>query len=80
MDLELVVTPGLGDNSYLVFSAGEAVVVDQVLPDRHGVPPVPESLGDEITIGLAGARRRGARRRHTDGVGGHRPPPRPRLT
>jgi glyoxylase-like metal-dependent hydrolase (beta-lactamase superfamily II)/rhodanese-related sulfurtransferase len=28
MDYELFVTPGLGDNSYLLISAGEAVVVD----------------------------------------------------
>jgi hydroxyacylglutathione hydrolase len=28
MDLEVVVTPGLGDNSYVVASRGEAVVVD----------------------------------------------------
>jgi hypothetical protein len=28
MDYELFVTPGLGDNSYLLISGGEAVVVD----------------------------------------------------
>jgi hypothetical protein len=28
MDYELFVTPGLGDNSYLIASDGEAVIVD----------------------------------------------------
>ena len=50
----------------------EAVVVDQVLPDRHRVAPASQGFGDEITIGLAGARARGARRRPLR-VGEHRP-------
>ena len=37
---------------------GEAVVVDQVLPDRDRVAAAPQRLGDQLAIRLAGARAR----------------------
>jgi hypothetical protein len=50
----------------------EAVVVDKVLPDRHGVPAAPERLGDELSVRLARARTRRAGGAWTwSGVGGH---------
>ena len=51
---------------------GEAVVVDQVLPDRHRVAAARQRLGDQLAIRLAGARARRARRRGARRVGGHR--------
>ncbi len=36
----------------------EAVVVDQVLPDGHGVAPAAQRIDDEVAVGLAGARLR----------------------
>src|SRR6185437_15231996 len=36
----------------------EAVIVDEVLPDRHGVASAAERLGDLLSIGLARARTR----------------------
>ena len=54
--------------------AGEAVVVDEVLRNRHRVPPATQGLDDELAIRLAGAgARRTARRslRVGGGVGGH---------
>ena len=45
----------------------EAVVVDQVLPDRAGVAPAAERLGDQLTVGRARTRTWRPRR----GVGGH---------
>ena len=51
---------------------GKAVVVDEVLPDGHGVAATRQRLGDQLAIRLAGARaRRAARRWRTPGVGGH---------
>ena len=51
---------------------GEAVVVDEVLPDRHRVAAARQRLGDQLAIRLAGARARGAARRwRTHEVGGH---------
>ena len=48
------------------------VVVDQVLPDRHGVAPAAQRLADQLAIRLAGARaRRATRRSERPGVGGH---------
>ncbi len=45
----------------LAYRAREAVVVDQVLPDRHRVAPAAERLDDQLAIRLAGARARRAR-------------------
>jgi hypothetical protein len=51
---------------------GEAVVVDEVLPDGHGVAAMPERLDDQLSIRLARARTRGATRvRDRSRVGGH---------
>ena len=41
---------------------GEAVIVDEVLPDRHRVAAAPQRLGDQLAIRLAGARTRRATR------------------
>ena len=52
---------------------GKPVVVDQVLPDGHGVAPAAQRLDNQLAIRLARARpRRPARRRERSGVGGHR--------
>jgi NADP-dependent 3-hydroxy acid dehydrogenase YdfG len=40
-------------------SSGEAVIVDEVLPDRHGVATPGEGLLNELPVGLAGAGRGG---------------------
>ena len=37
---------------------GEAVIVDEVLPDRHRVAAAPQRLGDQLAVRLAGARAR----------------------
>ena len=51
---------------------GEAVVVDEVLPDRHRVAAAPERLDDQLSIRLARARtRRATRARDRSRVGGH---------
>ena len=34
------------------------MVIDQVLPDGHGVAPPADGLGDQLAVGLAGARLR----------------------
>ena len=53
-------------------AAGEPVVVDQVLPDTHGVAAAGQGVNDQLTIRLAGARaRRAARRALRDSGGGH---------
>ena len=64
-------------------AGGEAVVIDEILPDRHGVPATAQGEPDQVAVGLAGARRRRAAgrrrplrgvhetRRKRDGVGGH---------
>ncbi len=57
-------------------ASGEAVVVDQVLPDRHRVAAPLEPQLDELAVRLAGARRgRATKRWHRGrprlGVGGH---------
>ena len=36
------------------------MVIDQVLPDGHGVAPPADGLGDQLAVGLAGARLRRA--------------------
>ena len=51
--------------------AREAVLVDQVLPDRHRVPPATDRLEDQRAIRLTHARRRRARR-HDGRIGDHR--------
>ena len=45
----------------------EAMVIDQVLPDGHGVAPPAERRDDRLAVGLAGARPR----RTTGTVSGH---------
>jgi hypothetical protein len=51
---------------------GEAVIVDEVLPDRHGVATSAERLADQLSIRLARARtRRTARTLTRSRVGGH---------
>jgi hypothetical protein len=37
----------------------EPVLVDEVLPDRHGIAAAPEGEFDQLAVGLAGARPRG---------------------
>jgi hypothetical protein len=50
----------------------ETVVVDQVVPDRHGVPTAAHRLGDQLAIRLAGTRTRRAAGAWDGGeVGGH---------
>jgi len=59
-------------------AGGEAVVVDEVLPDRDSIAPASDRIRDELAVGLAGAgaecthRWRGGRRRRGR-VGGHLP-------
>ena len=57
----------------LAYRAGEAVVVDQVLPDRDRVPPVPQRLDNQLAIRFARAGTRRPRGRRARRVGGHRP-------
>ena len=48
--------PLLADEAFDGFvGAGEAVVVDQFLPDRHGVAAGQQALLNELAVGLAGA-------------------------
>ena len=65
---------------------GKPMVIDQVLPDGHGVAPPVQRLDDQLAIRFARARaRRAARRGERGGVGRHlrrggrawRPRPRP---
>jgi len=63
--------------TYARITPREAVPVDQVLKDRHGVPAAPHALDDERAVRLARARgrrssRRGRCRRRVPRVGGHR--------
>ena len=51
--------------------SGEAVLVDQLLPDRHRVATVREALFDQFAIGLAGARCGGNGFESAAKVGGH---------
>ena len=39
---------------------GEAVIVDEVLPDGHGVPATAQRVGNELAVGLARTRGRRA--------------------
>jgi hypothetical protein len=69
--------------AYARVTTGEAVLIDEVLPDRHGVPAAVEGQLDQLAVRLAGARRRCAAgrgwprrggqepRRQRGGVGGH---------
>ena len=41
---------------YACITSREAMVIDQVLPDGHGVAPAANGLDDQFAIGLAGAR------------------------
>ncbi len=51
---------------------GEAMVVDEVLPDGHGIAATPECLGDQLAVRLARARaRRATRVWDRSRVGGH---------
>jgi hypothetical protein len=51
---------------------GEAVIVDEVLPDRHGIAAAAERIDDQLSIRLARARtRRAIRVRDRRRVGGH---------
>jgi hypothetical protein len=59
---------------------GEAMLIDEVLPDRHRIAPAADGQPDQLAVGLAGARRRGTAgggrpsrrtRRQGSGVGGH---------
>ena len=45
---------------YACITSREAMVIDQVLPDGHGVAPPADGLGDQLAVGLAGARLRRA--------------------
>ncbi len=59
--------------SHAGVARGEAMVIDEVLPDRHGVAPAMQGFGDQLAVGLAGTRRRRALGHSTDAeVGGHR--------
>jgi hypothetical protein len=87
VDLRLLAGPGLDYGMRLARRLGaplrheapharvagrEAVVVDQVLPDRHGRAAAAQRLLDPLAVGLAGARLRAtAGRRWPDRVGGH---------
>jgi hypothetical protein len=51
-------------------ASGEAVIVDEVLPDGHGVATSPERLDDQLSIRLARTRRT-ARLLKRHRVGGH---------
>ena len=51
---------------------GEAVIVDEVLPDRDRVPPVPQCLDNQLAIRFARAGTRRTRGRRARRVGGHR--------
>jgi len=56
--------PELADEALdAVVVAGEGVVVDQVLPDGHGVAAAGEAELDDLAVGLAGARLRAPPRR-----------------
>ena len=56
----------LADEAFDGFvGTGEAVMIDEILPDRHGVATDRQSLLDELAVGLASAGGGG-------GVGGHR--------
>ena len=49
--------PEGGDEApYTRIARREAMVIDQVLPDGHGVAPAANGLDDQLAIGLAGAR------------------------
>ncbi len=58
---------------------GEAVAIDQLLPDRHRIAPVAERFNDQLAIGLARTRGRRSTRHRIGGahrigrrrVGGH---------
>jgi hypothetical protein len=52
---------------------GEAVVVDQVLPDRDRVTAAPQCLDDQLAIRFARAGTRRTRRCRARRAGGHRP-------
>ena len=53
---------------YAGIPRGEAVVIDQVLPDGHGVAPAAQRLDDQLAVGLARTRaRRAARPRRVGG-------------
>ncbi len=47
----------------------EAVVIDQVLPDRHGIPAAAERVDNQLAVRVAGARRSSWRRPRRRGVG-----------
>jgi hypothetical protein len=50
------------------------VIVDEVLPDGHGVAATGQGLSNHLTVRLAGTRtRRAPRWRGWPRVGGHRP-------
>ena len=60
--------PEGGDEApYTRIARRKAVVIDQVLPDGHGVAPPANRLDDQLAIGLAGA----LSRRSTGVVPGH---------
>ena len=60
------VNPGLGgllpngrdEAPHARIARREAMVIDQVLPDGHGVAPPVKRLDDQLTVGLTGARPR----------------------
>ena len=64
--------PEGGDEApYACITSREAMVIDQVLPDGHGVAPPADRLGDQLAVGLAGTRPRraaGTLPRHGRGV------------
>ena len=53
---------------YACIASREAMVIDQVLPDGHGVASPPDGLDDQLAVGLTGARLR----RAAGAVPGHR--------
>ena len=58
-------------------AGGEAVVIDEVLPDRDRIAPEPQGLHDDVVEGLTSARSRRSsranRRCRSQKVGGHLP-------
>ena len=49
---------GRDETPHACIARGEAVVVDQVLPDGHGVAPAAERVDDQLAVGRARARLR----------------------
>src|SRR6185503_10174526 len=54
---------------------GKAVAIDQVLPDRHGIPAARECLDDQLWVRLARARTWRTARTHDGAPSRSTPPP-----